>query len=175
MFGRLRIIFGSLRVCSEDFGLSSEALRSSLEDSVWFSVCGNKPQVTYHITSWVSILCMALAHGYQPNVIKKVSWLLTGSIASAHSPCPLCSILTLSISSLIRTKSPTTNCDEDTTPDGALAPDAVLGMAAVGDVIVGEDRESTLSDVSDEPVTLVKIAGLKVHLEVKCRVECRKC
>ena len=49
-----------------------------------------------------------------------------------------------------------------------MPPAAVLGMAAVGDIIVGEGRESTLSDVSDEPVTLVKMAGLKVHLEVKC-------
>ena len=67
----------------------------------------------------------------------------------------------------MRTKSPKTNCDDDAAPDAAPAPAAALGTATVGDVIVGEERESTLSDVSDELFTLVKIAGLKVHLKMK--------
>ena len=71
------------------------------------------------------------------------------------------------MSSLMRTKSPKTNCDDDPAPDTVPAPAAVLGTAAVGDVIVGEERESALSDVSEELFTLVKIAGLKVHLKMK--------
>lgn len=76
------------------------------------------------------------------------------------------------MSSLIRTKSPTTNCDEEPATDTVLVPDAVLGMTAAGDVIVGEERDSALSDVSDAPITLVKIAGLNVHLKVKGTNEC---
>lgn len=69
------------------------------------------------------------------------------------------------MSSLTRTKSPTTNCDEDPVPDAAAV--VALEMGADGDVIESEDKESTLSDVSDEPDTFVKIAGLKVHLKAK--------
>ena len=71
------------------------------------------------------------------------------------------------MSSLMRTKSPKTNCDDEPAPDAAPATATTLGTATVGDVIVGEERESTLSDVSDELFTLVKIAGLKVHLKLK--------
>lgn len=42
-------------------------------------------------------------------------------------------------------------------------------MSAEGDIIVEEVRERTLSDDSEELVTLVKIAGLKVHLKNECR------
>ena len=95
--------------------------------------------------------------------------LLTGSIASAHSPCPLWSSLTLSASSVMRTKSPTTNWDEDAVPDKVLVCNAVFRMSAEGDIIVEEVRDRTLSDDSEELVTLVKIAGLKVHLRNECR------
>ena len=95
--------------------------------------------------------------------------LLTGSIASAHSPCPLWSSLTLSASSVMRTKSPTTNWDEDAVPDKVLVCNAVFRMSAEGDIIAEEVRERTLSDDSEELVTLVKIAGLKVHLKNECR------
>lgn len=91
--------------------------------------------------------------------------LLTGSIASAHSPCPLWSSLTLSASSVMRTKSPTTNWDEHPVPDKVLVCNAVFGMSAEGDIIVEEVRDRTLSADSEELVTLVKIAGLKVHLK----------
>ena len=95
--------------------------------------------------------------------------LLTGSIASAHSPCPLWSSLTLSASSVMRTKSPTTNWDEDAVPDKVLVCNAAFRMSAEGDIIVEEVRDRTLSDDSEELVTLVKIAGLKVHLKNECR------
>ena len=42
-------------------------------------------------------------------------------------------------------------------------------MSAEGDIIVEEVRDRTLSDDSEELVTLVKIAGLKVHLRNECR------
>lgn len=48
----------------------------------------------------------------------------------------------------------------ETTPDA----DAVLGKAAGGDKDEGLESESALSEVSDGPITLVKIAGLNVHL-----------
>lgn len=73
------------------------------------------------------------------------------------------------MSLLICTKSPTTNCDEEPAP-GEIAPDpdVVLGKAAVVEMAEAVERESTLSEVSDGPVvTLVKIAGLNVHLKDK--------
>ena len=75
------------------------------------------------------------------------------------------------MSLLICTKSPTTNCDEEPAPgEIALDPDAVLGKAAEGEMAEAVERESTLSEVSDGPVvTLVKIAGLNVHLKDKER------
>ena len=65
----------------------------------------------------------------------------------------------------MRTKSPTTNWDEDAVPDKVLVCNAVFRMSAEGDIIVEEVRDRTLSDDSEELVTLVKIAGLKVHLK----------
>ena len=69
----------------------------------------------------------------------------------------------------ICTKSPTTNCDEVPAPaEIALAPDAVLVDAAVEDRAGGVERERTLLEVSDGPViTLVRMAGLNVHLNNK--------
>lgn len=83
--------------------------------------------------------------------------------------------MTLSISLLICTKSPTTNCDEEpATDDTALDADAVLVKAAVGGKGEGAERESALSEVSDGPVTFVKIAGLNVHLKDKKKEVARK-
>ena len=69
----------------------------------------------------------------------------------------------------ICTKSPTTNCDEEPAPvEIALDPDAVLVDGAVEDRAEGVERERTLLEVSDGPVvTLVRMAGLNVHLNNK--------
>ena len=69
----------------------------------------------------------------------------------------------------ICTKSPTTNCDEEPAPaEIGLVPDAVLVDAEAEDRAEGVERERTLLEVSDGPVvTLVRIAGLNVHLEDK--------
>ena len=74
---------------------------------------------------------------------------LTGIIASAHSPCPLCNTLILSTSLQICTRSPTANC-------GAAD---VLGVAPL--VLVSLVAELALLGV----LTLVSTAGLNVHLK----------
>lgn len=71
----------------------------------------------------------------------------------------------------MRTKSPTTNWDEDAVPDKVLVCNVVFRMSAEGDIIVEEVRDRTLSDDSEELVTLVKIAGLKVHLKMNAGKE----
>ena len=44
--------------------------------------------------------------------------------------------------------------------------EAALGMVAVDEDIKEEERETMLSELSEELLTLVKIAGLNVHLKI---------
>lgn len=76
--------------------------------------------------------------------------------------------MTLSTSSLTRTKFPTANCDdEEPTGDEPPLADAALEMVTVEEDAVEEGSESALSELSGELLTLVKIAGLNVHLKQK--------
>ena len=76
---------------------------------------------------------------YAMKITKTYKYFLTGSIASAHSPCPLCRVFIRSGSETICTRSPTAKC--------------MVPLSAVA------ETELLLA-----VFTFVKTAGLKVHL-----------
>ena len=72
----------------------------------------------------------------------------TACIASVHSPCPSCRLLTFSTSLQIWTRSPILNSDD-----------------VVGEVIGGVDGDAAAPPLPVGPGTWVKTAGLNVHLK----------